>query len=157
MNDINKTDIKQFSDQYCFFFEEDAFIETDRPGFRKREILGEHLELWFWRIKGGAEGSFMHNHEANEQLGVIMRGSLDFRIGDRSDQTRRVLSAGDVYLAATSVWHGDSVFVGDDEFGEVWILDVFAPPRTIKQPQQPDQQQDQQSDIQTIAIHGGEA
>jgi hypothetical protein len=27
------------------------------------------------------------------------------------------------------VWHGDSVFIGDDEYGECWILDVFAPPR----------------------------
>jgi hypothetical protein len=30
------------------------------------------------------------------------------------------------------VWHGDSVFIGDDELNEVWILDVFAPPRTAK-------------------------
>ena len=134
---------------YCYFFEDDAFEETDRPGFRKRVILGDHLELWFWRIKGGAEGSFLHNHEANEQLGVIMRGSLDFRIGDPDDATRRVLGAGDVYLAATSVWHGDSVFVGDDELGEVWILDVFAPPRTVRQPAA--------DEVQTIAIHGGEA
>jgi hypothetical protein len=42
-----------------------------------------------------------------------------------------VLQPGDVYLAPTSVWHGDSVFVGDDELDEVWILDVFAPPRSI--------------------------
>ena len=93
-------------------------------------ILGEHLELWFWRIKGGAEGSFLHHHEANEQIGIIMRGTLDFRIGDPDDHGRRVLHAGDVYLAPASVWHGDSVFIGDDEYGEVWILDVFAPPRT---------------------------
>jgi len=141
---MKANDINHLSDQYCFFFEDDAFEETDRPGFRKRVILGEHLELWFWRITGGSKGSFMHNHDANEQLGVIMRGSLDFRIGEPSDPTRKVLSAGDVYLAATSVWHGDSVFVGDDELDEVWILDVFAPPRTIKP-------------TQTVAIHGGEA
>ena len=40
------------------------------------------------------------------------------------------LSAGDVYLANENVWHGDSNFIGDDELDEVWILDVFAPPRT---------------------------
>ncbi len=118
--------------RYLYFFDDAEFAETDRQGFRKRVILGEHLELWFWRIAGGAEGSFLHNHEANEQIGIIMRGSLDFRIGDPDDPTRRVLSAGDVYLAPTSVWHGDSVFVGDDEYDEVWILDVFAPPRTSR-------------------------
>jgi hypothetical protein len=41
-----------------------------------------------------------------------------------------VLNAGDFYFAPTTIWHGESVFVGDDEFDEVWILDVFAPPRT---------------------------
>ncbi|MEO7397683.1 MAG: cupin domain-containing protein [Ilumatobacteraceae bacterium] len=119
------------SSNFCYFFDDDAFEDTDRAGFRRRVILGEHLELWFWRIKGGAEGSVLHNHESNEQLGIIMRGALDFRIGDPHDESRNVLGAGDVYLAATTVWHGDSIFIGDDEFGEVWILDVFAPPRTL--------------------------
>ena len=41
------------------------------------------------------------------------------------------LKPGDVYLANANVWHGDSNFVGDDELNEVWILDVFAPPRTV--------------------------
>ncbi len=118
---------------YCFFFDDDLFEETDRPGFRKRVIIGDHLELWFWRIKGGADGSFLHNHPVNEQLGIIMHGSLDFRIGDMEDHSRKVLHAGDLYLAPTSVWHGESVFIGDDEFDEVWILDVFAPPRTSRE------------------------
>lgn len=118
--------------QYLFFFDDDEFVETDRPGFRRRVIVGDHLELWFWRIKGGAEGSFLHHHQANEQLGIIMRGQLDFRIGAADDPSRHVLGPGELYLAPPSVWHGDSVFVGDDEFGEVWILDVFAPPRTVR-------------------------
>ncbi|CAN5437159.1 hypothetical protein BH10ACT2_BH10ACT2_08110 [soil metagenome] len=115
--------------RYCYFFDDDQFEETDRPGFRRRVVTGENLQLWFWRIKGGADGSFLHNHLANEQLGIIMRGTLDFRIGEQDDHSRKVLHAGDLYLAPMSVWHGESVFIGDDEFGEVWILDVFAPPR----------------------------
>jgi mannose-6-phosphate isomerase-like protein (cupin superfamily) len=116
--------------RYIHFFDESKFEETDRPGFRRRIIVGEHLELWFWRIKGGGEGSILHNHVANEQLGIIMRGTLDFRIGEADDTSRKVLGPGDVYLAPPTIWHGESVFVGDDEFDEVWILDVFAPPRT---------------------------
>jgi hypothetical protein len=119
-------------ERYCFFFDDHLFEETDRPGFRRRVVVGDQLELWFWRIKGGTEGSFLHNHDINEQLGIIMRGSLDFRIGAPDDPTRHVLQAGDFYLAPATVWHGDSVFVGDDEYGEVWILDVFSPPRTNK-------------------------
>lgn len=119
---------------YTYFFEDDQFEETDRPGFRRRVVLGEHLELWFWRIKGGTTGSFMHRHEEHEQIGLVMRGALDFRIGDPESGERTVLRAGDVYLAPTGVWHGDSVFVGDDELGEVWIVDVFSPPRFAAAP-----------------------
>jgi mannose-6-phosphate isomerase-like protein (cupin superfamily) len=112
-----------------FFFDEEAFRDTDRPGFRRRVMTGEQLQLCFWRIKGGAKGSFLHHHTDNEQLGIVMRGKLDFRIGDADTEERTVLDAGEVYLARRNVWHGDSVFIGDDEFGECWILDVFAPPR----------------------------
>jgi mannose-6-phosphate isomerase-like protein (cupin superfamily) len=117
-------------ENYCHFFEEDQFLDTDREGFRRRIITGEHLELWFWRISGGMGGSVLHHHPDNEQIGIIMRGALDFRIGDHDDQRRVTLRAGDVYLAAMNVWHGDSNFIGDDELNEVWILDVFSPPRS---------------------------
>jgi mannose-6-phosphate isomerase-like protein (cupin superfamily) len=93
-------------------------------------VTGEHLQMCFWRIAGGATGSFLHHHVENEQLGMVMRGRLDFRIGDDPERVDRVaLNAGEAYLAPRSVWHGDSIFVGDDEYGECWILDVFSPPR----------------------------
>jgi len=115
---------------YCYFLEDDKFLDTDRPGFRRRVVTGDHLQMCFWRITGGAIGSFLHHHAENEQLGMVMRGKLDFRIGDDPDsQERVVLDTGEAYLAPRSVWHGDSVFIGDDEFGECWILDVFSPPR----------------------------
>jgi mannose-6-phosphate isomerase-like protein (cupin superfamily) len=115
--------------QYCHFYDDASFDSTGRDGFRRRVITGEQLQLCFWRIDGGATGSFLHHHADNEQLGIIVRGALDFRIGDPDDPTRTVLHEGDVYLAPKKVWHGDSVFIGDEEYGECWILDVFAPPR----------------------------
>ena len=117
------------TDQYCHFFDEAEFRETDRAGFRRRVITGERLQLCFWRIAGGATGSFLHKHDDHEQLGIIVRGALDFRIGDADASDRVVLTEHEAYLAPRSVWHGDSVFVGDDEYDECWILDVFAPPR----------------------------
>ena len=96
-------------------------------------ITGERLQLCFWRIAGGATGSFLHKHDEHEQIGIVVRGALDFRIGEQADREdsdeRVVLREHEMYLARTSVWHGDSVFIGDDEYGECWILDVFAPPR----------------------------
>lgn len=116
--------------QYCHFYDEDLFVETDRPGFRRRVITGESLQLCFWRIEGGATGSIMHKHDEHEQLGIVVRGALDFRISDDNEAAQRTtLSPHEAYLAPVGVWHGDSVFVGDEEFGECWILDVFAPPR----------------------------
>lgn len=117
------------ADQYCYFLEDEAFKETNREGFRRRIITGDNLQLCFWRIKGGSTGSFLHQHEDHEQLGVIVRGALDFRIGDEQSEDRVVLGQNEVYLARPGVWHGDSVFIGDDEYDECWILDVFAPPR----------------------------
>lgn len=119
-----------FQDQYCYFYDEDAFEQTDRAGFRRRVITGENLQLCFWRIDGGVSGSFLHKHDDHEQLGIIVRGALDFRISpDENRQERDTLGPNEFYLAAPGVWHGDSNFIGDDEFNECWILDVFAPPR----------------------------
>ncbi len=115
--------------RYVRFFDEGAFEETARPGFRRRIIDGETMQLCFWRIEGGATGSFMHQHLAHAQLGIVFRGALDFRIGKEDTNERTVLHAGDVYLAEEGVWHGDSVFLDDEEFKECWILDVFVPPR----------------------------
>ncbi|MDB0005860.1 cupin domain-containing protein [Ilumatobacteraceae bacterium] len=119
----------KLADQYCYFLEDEEFKETDRDGFRRRVITGDNLQLCFWRIKGGSTGSFLHRHEDHEQLGVIVRGKLDFRIGDQESDDRVVLGENEIYLAHPGVWHGDSIFIGDDEFDECWILDVFAPPR----------------------------
>jgi hypothetical protein len=116
--------------EYCHFFDDDEFIETDRPGFRRRVITGDNLQLCFWRIAGGATGSFMHKHDEHEQLGIVVRGALDFRIdASESVADRKVIGVHQAYLALPGVWHGDSLFVGDDEFDECWILDVFSPPR----------------------------
>jgi quercetin dioxygenase-like cupin family protein len=138
--------LDELTNQYCYFFEEDAFEETTRDGFRRRVITGDRLQLCFWRIAGGATGSYMHQHDAHEQLGIIMRGALDFRIGDVADDTRQVLRAGEIYLAPTGIWHGDSIFVGDDEYDECWILDVFSPPR--------DDLRDAQAEPEVIRLSG---
>ena len=60
-----------------------------------------------------------HRHE-NEQLGIVLSGSLTFRVGDES----RVLGPGGTWRIPANVPH--EVVTGPD--GAV-VLDVFAPTR----------------------------
>ena len=116
--------------QDVWFVDEGSFDDTGRPGFRRRVIDAEGMTIWFWRIAGGATGSYLHQHPNHEQFGLIVRGGLDFRIGEGDEPTERtVLRPGDIYFARPGVWHGDSIFIGDDEYDECWIIDVFAPRR----------------------------
>jgi mannose-6-phosphate isomerase-like protein (cupin superfamily) len=115
--------------QLVWFLDDDAFEDTDRPGFRRRIITGDRMQLCFWRIAGGATGSVLHHHPDHEQVGIVVRGRLELRIGDPETAEHSSLGPGELYLAPAGVWHGDSRFIGDDEHGECWILDVFVPPR----------------------------
>jgi mannose-6-phosphate isomerase-like protein (cupin superfamily) len=117
---------------FLWFMDDEAFEETDRPGFRRRILTGDTVQLCFWRIKGGSEGSVLHHHPDHEQVGIVVRGQLQLRIGDlESAETtgRATLGPGELYLAPRGVWHGDSRFIGDPEHDECWIMDVFVPPR----------------------------
>ena len=51
------------------------------------------------------------------------------RLSNPTESERITLGVNELYLANRGVWHGDSVFIGDDEYDECWILDVFSPPR----------------------------
>jgi unsaturated pyranuronate lyase len=62
-----------------------------------------------------------HSHE-NEQLGIVLRGSLSFRVGDEV----RDLEAGATYRIAPNVPH-EVLRTGPE--GAV-VIDVFAPART---------------------------
>ncbi|WP_405647098.1 cupin domain-containing protein [Streptomyces uncialis] len=111
--------------QHVWAFDDAEFKEV-RPGFRRRVWSSDDMMLTFWRIEEGRGPTPYDNHPDNEQWGIVLKGQLDFRIG--SDE-RRTLGPGDVYWAPKGHDHGDSLFIGDPEHGETWILDIFTPPR----------------------------
>ena len=74
------------TNQYCYFYDDDKFNDTDRAGLPPPCDHRRLLQLCFWRIAGGATGSFLHHHVDQEQLGIIVRGKLDFRIGEPDDR-----------------------------------------------------------------------
>ena len=87
-------------------------------GYLARAVHGDGLTFAVVEIEPGA--ALPEHHHANEQLGMVLRGSLTFRVGDEE----RELGPGGVWRIPPNVPHSASG--GHD--GAV-ALDVFTPPR----------------------------
>ena len=88
-------------------------------GVIARNVEGERLNLAVVELEPSSVVP-EHSHD-NEQLGIVLRGSLTFRVGDEV----RDLEAGGIYSIAPNVPH--AVLRTGPE-GAV-VLDVFAPAR----------------------------
>jgi len=88
-------------------------------GLLARTVHGERITMAVVELDPGAELP-EHRHE-NEQLGMVLGGSLEFRVGDES----RELRPGQTWRIPPNVPH--EVTAGAE--GAV-VIDVFAPPRT---------------------------
>ena len=87
-------------------------------GFLARSVHGEQLTLAVVEIEPNA---VLPEHEhANEQFGMVLRGSASFRVGDET----RELRPGDIWRIPS---HTPHTLVAGPEGAEV--LDVFSPPR----------------------------
>ena len=87
-------------------------------GYLARAIHGDQLTLAVVEIEAGAVLP-EHSH-ANEQFGIVLEGSVVFRVGT---ETRTLLSGG-IWRIPSDTPH--TVTGGDS--GAV-VIDVFAPPR----------------------------
>ena len=83
-----------------------------------RSRHGEELTLSVVELDPGAVVA-EHSHP-NEQLGIVLTGAIDFRVGDE----RRELGAGGTWLIPSHTPH--EATAGPE--GAV-LIDVFAPPR----------------------------
>jgi quercetin dioxygenase-like cupin family protein len=87
-------------------------------GVQARTVEGARITMAVVELAAGRSVPEHRHH--NEQLGLVLKGSLIFRIGDE----RRELVAGDTYNIPAEVPH--DVVAGSD--GAV-VLDVFSPVR----------------------------
>ena len=87
-------------------------------GIAARMVSGERLTLAVVELDPGAVVA-EHSHE-NEQLGLLLHGSMAFRIGDEE----RELGPGDTWTIPANTPH--EAVAGPE--GAV-VIDVFAPPR----------------------------
>ena len=87
-------------------------------GIVARTVSGEELTLAVVELDSGAVAR-EHSHP-NEQLGMVLSGSMTFRVGDET----RELGPGETWTIPANVPH--EATAGPE--GAV-VIDVFAPPR----------------------------
>ena len=87
-------------------------------GVNARVVSGERLSFAVVELDPGAV--VREHHHDHEQLGMVIAGTVDFRIGDET----RSLGAGETWTISSNVPH--EVTAGAD--GAV-VIDVFAPVR----------------------------
>ena len=87
-------------------------------GVLARAVHGERLTLAVVELDPGAAVP-EHSH-ANEQLGLVLRGSMTLRVGDE----KRPLGPGDTYRIGSGEPH--EAHAGPDG---AEVIDVFSPPR----------------------------
>ncbi len=103
------------------FFIGDEHAWQDLGGGVERKVLSWSDELMAVAVrfvKGGVGAP--HAHDGHTQIGYIASGSFDVIVGAE----KRVLKAGDSYLAEKNVLHGVVAL----EDGSV-LIDVFTPKR----------------------------
>jgi quercetin dioxygenase-like cupin family protein len=88
------------------------------PGYLARAIHGSRVTFAVVEIEPHAELP-EHSHE-NEQLGIVLRGSVTFRVGNEE----KTVEAGGTWSIPTGTPH----FVRGGADGAV-VLDIFAPTR----------------------------
>ena len=101
------------------------FIEPDElprvelfPKALSGIAAGEHLMLSFLDLAPGC--SIPEHSHPHEQAGLVLEGTLRFRIGDEE----RVASPGEAFIIPPNVVHE-----GEVVDGPVRVLDIFSPPR----------------------------
>jgi quercetin dioxygenase-like cupin family protein len=95
-------------------------------GIVARSVHGDRLTLSIVELDPGAVVA-EHSHE-HEQLGMVIRGEMDFRVGDE----RRVLGPGETWRIPSNTPH--EATAGPE--GAV-VIDVFAPVRADFRGMQP--------------------
>ena len=88
-------------------------------GITARAVHGERLTLAVVELEPGAIAE-EHSHE-HEQLGMVLRGSIRFRVGDEE----RKLGPGETWEIPSNTPHRAEA--GPDG---ATVLDLFAPPRS---------------------------
>ena len=87
-------------------------------GYLARAVHGEQLTLAVVEVMPGSE--LPEHRHANEQFGMVIEGSVIFRVGDESS----VVGPGGIWRIPSNTPHT----ISGGETGAV-VIDIFSPPR----------------------------
>ncbi len=87
-------------------------------GYLGRVVHGEQLTMVVFEVEPGAV--LPEHRHANEQFGIVIEGSVRFRVGDET----QTLGPGGIWCIPANIPHT----VTGGETGAV-VVDVFSPPR----------------------------
>lgn len=95
-------------------------------GYLGRVVHGEQLTMVVFEVEPGAV--LPEHRHANEQFGMVIEGSVTFRVDDET----QTLGPGGIWCIPAYAPHT----VTGGEMGAV-VLDVFSPPRNDWKPREP--------------------
>ncbi|TVR04910.1 MAG: cupin domain-containing protein [Spirochaetaceae bacterium] len=107
------------SDIPSFFRASDLPSETLDNGIRRGIFNAPGFQFLEYRFPPDATFP-IHSHEGNEQMGLVLDGTIEMTIGDET----RVLRTGDYYYVPRGVPHGARTLDVP-----VRMLDLFSPAR----------------------------
>ena len=100
---------------------DDLPIETLKPGLGRRLITGDRMMIAHVYLDKGSVVPW-HTHE-NEQLTYVLKGALQFYLGEESDPQEVIVHDGEVLVIPSNLPH-KAVALED-----TLDVDVFCPPR----------------------------
>jgi len=108
-----------------------AFYELDHlqelsvvDGINLKAVYGTQCSASFLELQPMAK--IPEHHHPNEQIGVVLKGEIEYTIGDETQIVRK----GAVFLIPPNTPHFGVVISQDT----AQLLDIFAPPRDLNEP-----------------------
>lgn len=108
-----------------------AFFELNQmqeipivPGINTRAVYGTQSSISFLELEPLSK--IPEHHHPNEQIGVVLKGEIEYTIGNETRTCRK----GTAFLIPPNTPHSGVVVSRE----KAQLLDIFAPPRDVHEP-----------------------
>ena len=127
---VNATTARTCADQYCYFFDDERSTRPTVPGSAGGSSSATTSSCGSGGSRAAPRARSCTTTTPTSSSASSCAARSTSASANPTTRPARCCTPATSTSRRRRVWHGDSIFIGDDEYGEVWILDVFAPPRT---------------------------